>query len=395
MEEVLLEQIKDKKVSEFFFFLKILGDPNMTELTLRALLSGHINKDNKLFNQSGILKDSKGNDYQVLPNFRGHAVNKEQEEILIELWKQNQTAQGQNLGIPLPPRSWLKHKHVDTVEHVMAAPQVVFLLDETVSPGTDHVGFLAPETGGIFRYFKGFKYPAKGFPNPHAAQANNIAKRTLITQLKYFAKNPLAAITLLRKKNLQVWLWEYATFAKIPLGQHFLEDNKYSAPCRELRKFMDVFLKEYGISPGIEDRFDVPETFAFLLEFDDAYLNVLQDLANETSAEMLSKHPVKELYRLYEILNERSSRKGVKEKFGAILYLFSFLFLLPGVKRAWRKALKVIDWKQVQMTEADRHHMLLWDNYNYFGESFEVRKQKFIDIYGGNLPPAKVIQTQV
>ena len=283
--------------------------------------------------------------------------------------------------IPRPDKFVFEDKTGDVVEHLLKSPQPVNEFDRVEYP----------ESGGIFVYCKGVKYPTKGFPTPESCQANNIVKRVFIGQLRYLAKNPLALLGLLTKKGREMWLDIFTSFAEIALGPYFLEDIRYARVCREIRTFAKVFMEELGISKSRSETF--AKTFATMFEYDNAYLLRLQDLANETTNEKLLKTPRQELKRLLELLKQRDSRISMAERFGSAVFLFSLALLVPKINRAYKKALNSISIENIQMDEGDRYHVLRWDTYDFFGQSIEERGNKFLAIHDGVQPKTYIMQS--
>ena len=281
-------------------------------------------------------------------------------------------------NIPRPPREVFKNGDTTVTEHLIhGTPQPL--------PYITHYEY--PEEkdgGGIFVHYLDFKYPRRGFPFPEAVQANNIAKRLLIGQIRWLAKNPLALSSLLWKKNLNKWLREMSSAANISLGQFQLQDFRYQKFCREVRIFVKEFLKGMGIDSEVSEEF--AKVVASLLEWDDAYPTILKDLASETSKEALMKNPAKELDRLFKLFKERDVRTKMHETIGTPIKILKLAFLYPGIKKAFLKTLETIDFTNLQMDDSDRYWALRWLTYNAMGLSIEERMKKFMDIHEGKHP---------
>lgn len=313
--------------------------------------------------------------------------------------------------IPRPGREAFEGGSISTTEHLTKSPAPVYVLDEAVNPvlkdnkgniypcGCDfaenphmpHPGIMYPKEGGMFVYLKGLKYPTSGFPFPEACQAVNNVKRVLIGQLRFLAANPLGALPFLRRKNLSSWLREFVTVADSILSQFYLQDKRYSRACRQIRRFTESFLKKIHIDDGVAESF--AKNFAMMFEFDNAYLFRVQDLANETTKERLLKNPIKEFKFMLDLLGERDPRITMKERFGSAVKLLRLAFFVPGIKKAFKEALKEIDFTKIQMDEADRYHVLRWDKYDFFGQSFKERSQKFLAIHEGVAPKCYIMQS--
>lgn len=278
------------------------------------------------------------------------------------------------INIPRPPREVFEHSKINTTEFLTHQPQPIFVITK----------FEYPEEGGIYVWYEGVPYPRKGFPFPEAAQANNTAKRTLISLLKWLAKNPLAMISLLWKKNMENFLRGMAEIFRITLGQYYLVEKRYSINTREFQKLIKSFLLAYGMTEFTADGFSVG--FQTIMEYDDAYMLRFQDLMSETTSDEMIKNPRGEFKRLLKILNERDTRVAVKSKFKVVVELASWGFLLPGVKKAFRKAIKSVDFSKLQFDDADRYNVLRWESYDFMGRTFEDRIKEYKEIHKKGLP---------
>lgn len=293
--------------------------------------------------------------------------------------------------IPRPGEGYFRKESMgDITGHLLQQEQPAFELDETVSPGTDHVGIAYPETGGTFVYLKGLLFPTKGFPHPEAVQAANIVKRVMATQLRALVRNPLHVISLLYKKNLYNWLQSINETGTIALGAYFPALERMSKAPKALMTMVNAFTDEYGLPKDISGFGYIVGT---VFDYDNAYMLRVQDLANETTADALCANPAQELARLFGILQERDARQSMRMKVGNVVWLLSLGFLIPGFKRAFRKAVRSIDWSDIQMDDGDRYQVLRWNTYNFLGKSFEERVQEFFQMHEGNIPQAFILKT--
>lgn len=277
--------------------------------------------------------------------------------------------------------------HGSDVGYLFSQPQPLF----------HFLGATYPEEGGIFYELEGqngvrLKYPVKGFPFPESAQANNGYKRLFIGQIRFLAKNPLSALSLLTYRGLESWLREMSSAGQIILGPYFLKDIRYQLSCREIRKFIYMFLKELKMPEDVSNSFS--RNFAHMFENDDAYLLRLQDLANETSKEALQKNFRKEIERLLGILQQRDERPAMNLRFKSAAFLLSLGLWIPKYRRAFNKAMEGLEFKNIQMDDADKYHVLMRTGYNFLGRTFEERLDEFKKIHDGILPTAKILQTK-
>ncbi len=309
-------------------------------------------------------------------------------------------------GIPMPDKSIFTEGSRSINEHVLrGSSHPVFMFD--------HADY--PDEGGIYVYTRAVKtelidgndipvkdkdgqfvggdflpYPTKGFPTPEACNACNTVKRLYVGQLRLLAKNKLHFTSLIiSKKRRQEWLNELSSVGSITLQQYFLKDIRYMNMCREMMLFIEIFLKEIGIKESVKSLAKIITT---LFEYDSAYRFRLQDLANETTKEKMLKNPRREMNRLLDILKQRDARFHMHVRFASAMKLLSWILYIPKVKRAFNIALEAIDFTKIQMDEADRYHVLNWKHYNFFGESYETRVERWLKFHN-NKPPMAIIIT--
>jgi transcription initiation factor IIE alpha subunit len=120
---------------------------------------------------------------------------------------------------------------------------------------------------------------------------------------------------------------------------------------------------------------DSAQTFAVimanLIDYDNAYRLRFEDTMSETSKEKL-QNPRKEIKRLLEIMRSREVRPGDKGrnihyKFKVFAYLLSSAMLIPKVKRAFLKAVDLIDLKKMGLDDTDTYWVCLRCDYKYMG----------------------------
>ncbi len=285
------------------------------------------------------------------------------------------------IGIPYPIQDVFV-SGIDPVTRTTQGNMPTYILD--------HVEY--PEEGGIFIYCKGVVFPTKGFPTPEAVAACDVAKRLFIGNIKFFglpevllAFSTMIFLPFKRKiKVLDNWLHGYSSLAHLILLPYILKERYYSAPCRELRKFIELFLKEIGINPENAAQFAL--IFATLIEYDTAYRYRMEDIFSESSQEKLLANPRKEVKRLLAIFKDREPTLQVFTKFQSIASILSLLLILPRVKKAFKLALSKITFSKMQLDQADRYHCLKFDRYKFMGQSADDRYRVYETIHGGHPP---------
>ena len=244
-----------------------------------------------------------------------------------------------------------------------------------------------PKEGGIYLYYKDMLYPRKGFVFPEAVFGVGFAKRLLISQLRFFVKNPLAVIPLLTVKRLEAFLNEYNLMAENFVATFLLERNKYMNFTKAIMIFVETFLQTIGVSKEVSETF--AEIFASMFEYDDAYRYKVEDLGSCTSKEAILKNPRKESKRLITILQERTNYTSggkVLKHFNTFVNILSVILYIPKFRKAFNKAMEAIEFKHLQLDDADWYHTALYENYNFGGEHIEVRKKKYIEMHNGKVP---------
>lgn len=309
-------------------------------------------------------------------------------------------------SIPSPPQEIFKYRgNIHTPQAaVMNQEQSMFVLQ----------GVNIPPTGGIFAHFEGVPYPNKGFPFPEAIYANNFCKKILKGLIAVIAQKDnikeLIAFVLSRKKirirKISRFISQYQDIAFYILQPFYLKDIHCGIFTRELRKFITTFLTEYGIDANLSERFS--ETISTLFEYDNAYRLRVEDIFSETTKEKILENPRKELVFLLNVLAKREPTFGKQSKdaidgkvieqeegttynrFEQIGRLFSLAFFMPSFRRAFKKAMVECDFKNLQLDDADRYHILLWADYNFLGKTIEERLQMYNKIHQATGFPRRI-----
>lgn len=301
------------------------------------------------------------------------------------------------IAYPTPGREMFRKSYATPGEKVlMEEKRLVPILDQGKFEG----GIECPESGGIFVHCVGYLYPVKGFANPDAVSANNLVKRMFVGYAGAFAtKEVMMCLSLLTffpwKRKLKVMekmLHGFCALGALILGPHMWQDPKrYIFFCQELRTLLFQFFRNLGISEGVAG--ESADVFATMIEWDDAYRYRLEDLFSETTSEALQENPRKEIEKLMLIARQRDPNPLTSTKFVNIGRLLSALLLHPKIKKAFKEALKTIDFTKLQYDDADRYHVMPLGRYEFFGEKLETRFKRWENMHPKNekgepiLPP--------
>lgn len=322
--------------------------------------------------------------YEILPEnkmavyLKGIIQNDEEFKLPPEAQTQNNAT----LQVPLPSEETLADpsSKMSIERRNLHETQVVYMYD--------HVEY---RDDGIYLFFKGMKYPAKGFLYPAAVASNGIAKRMLISQIRLLSRNPIALLPLIRTKNLEQFLHEYWTSANVVLSPYFLKDKFYCLPVKEIRKFVEVFLMTLGVNET--DAKETAKTVGHHIEYDQAYRYRVEDLATVVTQDELLNNPRQAFHKIIQALADRDpDRPHLTRKFKMVIDLLSLALWIPKYRRAYQTAIKAIDFTKIQMDEADRYHTLRMKGYNFGGRTIEDRIQEYIKIHDGKLPQGYTVQ---
>lgn len=268
-----------------------------------------------------------------------------------------------------------------------------------------------PETGGIFKYNLGCKYPEKGFPTLERIGMVNFAKKATLTLIMPIVTKDLALplivfAALPYKRKIAVverYLSSYVRLLDEVLSPCYLQEKRYMVFCQELRRFLDQFFINLGISPELADK--TAKAFVTLIEYDNAYRFRIEDLFSETSALELSENPSKTIKRLLAIYVRRENPafnkqgfgddyilgSGIGSRFKSFAQLLSFLLRIPKVNKAFRNALFSIDFSKLQLDDADRYYCLIRSDYSFFGLDLDTRIQMWYAVHDNQPPPQILI----
>lgn len=247
------------------------------------------------------------------------------------------------------------------------------------------------KNGGLYTYTQGNPYPRKGHVYPEAMLANNQVKRNTLAILHPYTAKGMRLPMLLRLllPNKREFLEEalihyikssdaiYRSVHPIP----YLKEDHYKNCGRQLWRFTQHFLMALGITE--DTAFKTGKIAATMIEYEDMYQLVMQDLASETTADKLLANPRRELLRLAGILAKRANIQPltIGGKFTKLLKFGSLLLLLPKVKRAFKTALKQTDFPKLQLEDCDTYYCLINGNeYSFLGKNLEERKAIFMQM---------------
>lgn len=213
---------------------------------------------------------------------------------------------------------------------------------------------------GIETIIDGADFPSRGYAPPEAVFANNIVKRLIIAGLPVI--NPLRYLEAINA---------FAAISWKVMSPHILKTEYLTPFSKEIQKFAEVFLKEIGAnSIGKPSR-----VIAHLFEYDNAYRLRLEDLFNESSPDLLLNNPRKEIVRLLELNRTRevTYKQDVTNKFKLVANVLGAILLVPKVNKAFKKAIKAVEYKNLCIDNIELYWMCHRTDYNFLGKTYEER----------------------
>lgn len=234
---------------------------------------------------------------------------------------------------------------------------------------------------GIFVYYYGVPFPSRGVRVIESIQACLPPKRLLMNKIRFWVSfRPWYILyTGGWAKLIQKSLELFNDTSDLTLSPYYLKDEYYSSVVRQISKGIDTFLTEIGVNEFVSKR--TAEIIGVLFEYDNAYLYRLQDIMAEARKEALLKNFAKEVSRLVQLEAERDhdiQQKGatnndVPKKFKSAALFLKLAWYIPRFRKAIKKAVNSMDFKDFELKEGDIYHTLNYWNYDVRGIKFADR----------------------
>lgn len=313
--------------------------------------------------------------------------------------------------IPKPPPENFKAFRENKEDRYLAPNTRVFIIERVEYPEVREGSGLNPyckeckarfpEGSGILIHRKGQSFPTKGFPFAEACWANDVMKRFLVGFVRTLASpivlpSALLFLFLPKKRKIAIiekFLTQFCRTTSFIIEPYVLKDNFWTPMAGEIKKWTYLFLINLGISPAVaEEASLIP---CYFIEYDDAYRLREEDMFSESNSADMWLNPRKEIKRIFKIAMRREEQQGeeIKKKMQAIVSILSLVLLSPWMKRAFRKSLDGIDYRNLRLDETDRYACLIWGaGYNFFDKTHPERLEMLAREYGGKVPDAVYIQ---
>ena len=242
--------------------------------------------------------------------------------------------------------------------------------------------------GCVKTFIQDAEYPVKGFTDPKTMFLVNIAKKNMMEMLKILSLPifwPSFVVLFFLPYKLKIKF-----LGKMLLSFHrnvfgilkgtILKEQHQSPLTQEVDWFVFTFLQKLGFETLQSEQ--VAETFAHLLEYDNAYRYRVLDIMSESTREDMIKSPRREIRKLMDIISKRDDA-GVAMKFKIFGYAMSALLLFGKFKNVFIESLKECDFTKFQYDDADEYWVAFRKDYLYQGKTQEERAkvQKDLGLY--------------
>ncbi len=267
----------------------------------------------------------------------------------------------------------------------------------------DHAEYI--DGKGTFVHYREYgQHQKPAFPQacvtpPQAVAAINPAKRILLNTMKLLASKEawwIAGIMVLMRRKWRAKLITrmgelYNGTAELLLYQWYMKPGYYAPVTKEIQKFVTVLLTELGVKEEIATK--TGEIIGCMFQYDWAYRWRLQDMMGEVNKEAFVNDFPTEAKRLTKILMERDPfPEGIRDKYESIAKVMGYLWMIPSLRNALKRALKSIEIENMVMDEAEIYHTILYGDYNVKGRTLEERLKLYETYHGTNQEtwPARV-----
>jgi hypothetical protein len=264
-----------------------------------------------------------------------------------------------------------------------AAPaQETWGLSGTISYLPDHAEYVDGNGNPAnLVYYRGWgNQPAPLFPSKTIAPVEAIYA---ITPSKRLFINILRFLSTIHKRGRINRFFEYFNdVALMTLSPFLLDNERYCGTAKNVRAFTRTLLRELWVKDDVASQSG--EIFGCFFEFDNAYRIRVQDMAGETTTEVLCQNLPKELNRLVALMATRENVPGdtVPNRFRSGIVVLKWLWHIPFFRNKLKKAIKAVDLSQVRMDEADFYHAILYGDYNSRGMDIDERIAIYTKYHG-------------
>ena len=217
-----------------------------------------------------------------------------------------------------------------------------------------------PERFGVLTYMEGFEYPYKGFPFFEFVDKIDYVKKI---QRGFFSSlyHSFKRRSFLQKATLICvpWLFHDLVVAFVNafhrvVVRFLVKHERYSDAVRELHRVFST--RWHDEDEHLRDvREKVRDIVCMFLEFDNAYRFRFQDIAVELDKDSLKKNPVREIVRLFTLMQEREKTQEIKDTWSLVItFLPWFLRFDKGLRNKVVGILSDLDTTKIALSVEDK-----------------------------------------
>lgn len=140
-----------------------------------------------------------------------------------------------------------------------------------------------PKEGGIDSYFKGYKYPYPGYRSREPCKTIEFLKRTFMETVTFLASMKKIDLfkLLFLKRMIKRLIPRWLNFAIWTIRDVRYKPKLYSRPVREVYRLFNILI-ERETSPGMKEKWTkIRDIVCMILEVDNAYRFRFQDIIAE------------------------------------------------------------------------------------------------------------------
>ncbi|MCK9370417.1 hypothetical protein M0R04_10955 [Candidatus Dojkabacteria bacterium] len=222
-------------------------------------------------------------------------------------------------------RAWLHNMQMmNTV--ISQMKEIPILPSEEVKEQNALLKVEFPEEGGVLTYIEGYDEPYRGFPYAEFVEKIDTMKKIVRTTLSgtyhELKRRPkIALITILPALWLIRPVIRISVYVFYRMIERFkIKTIRYSQPIQELHRILSLEPKKD--SPKF--RRQLRDLICMTAEFDNAYRFRMQDILVNLDKEALKQNPIKEILRLFEILQGREKTQEIRDTWKLVKFFITY-----------------------------------------------------------------------
>lgn len=212
--------------------------------------------------------------------------------------------------------------------------------------------------GGVYVNYANCPFQRKGFAHSPSVTAIDNVKKVMIGLASGFSsfrgKSILLFFCLLFRRRIFRSFDELLNKLYTMVRFHRLKPEWYCKAAREMYNAIDHVI--------------IRDIFTLIMEFDDAYRYRFQDVLGELNHFALTRNPITEIGRMFELLAERETDERLKRNWKMARKLLFVVFFFKDVREPIIRTFSRLNPQHLKLDEADLYFASLKkDGYNWGG----------------------------